>query len=670
MSSRALKKLHGSDELSIAGLVDVESDCEDELDPLQIPAECSQDGATDSRHVLNRFELLNDIDDDDADSSKSEPDVDLAEKQSQAKVTAVKDAAQTKPKSKKKKKKKKNHKESSSLESKLENEDEVDASIRQVQEILGASDMSLEMPLTFIGDLHVTKEMRSLLTVEHRYLNPDSEMKRKFGAKVVQTDKSKRRNRRFQRTSWLARPKDSWPQFSKSGLSMQLLDTKQGAQYFTFIHSKDYQTAQFQFYDAVESHQPDNIVQVLNLQPYHLDALLQLSEVFKINEDIQMAAELLERALFCCENAFHPVFNITQGNCRLDYRRPENRSFYIAIFKHILFVGQRGCYRTALEFCKLLLSLDPDGDPLCVLLMIDYYAVKSEQYEYLIRMYMEWEAHRNLSQLPNFAFSVPLATFYQRLLEGKTTHDADEMLQEALLQFPALLMPLLNKCNVVPDTDVTRHELFGLKSEASDPEALRQLLSLYVGRSHGLWKDAAVVTWLENNVRSVMARASSNDSLVRDYRQKKQSRYRGTPRNILRHMLMSEIPDATASLPRDMANTPFMSYDPLPPTDSIVSYKRPARDPKPEEGYGSLGMFFRSMLPNFNAEDLVPAHGEVAEAAGAAGGLQGQQELRQGFGNLMHALRDLLNQIQPVPPPATEQANGTEDGDSNDEWND
>ena len=35
--------------------------------------------------------------------------------------------------------------------------------------------------------------------------------------------------------------------------------------------------------------------------------------------------------------------------------------------------------------------LDPTGDPLGVLLMIDYYALKSEQHEYVIRMFAEWE---------------------------------------------------------------------------------------------------------------------------------------------------------------------------------------------------------------------------------------------------------------------------------------
>lgn len=32
-----------------------------------------------------------------------------------------------------------------------------------------------------------------------------------------------------------------------------------------------------------------------------------------------------ERALYSLERAFHPVFSLTRGISRLDYRRPENR---------------------------------------------------------------------------------------------------------------------------------------------------------------------------------------------------------------------------------------------------------------------------------------------------------------------------------------------------------
>lgn len=59
------------------------------------------------------------------------------------------------------------------------------------------------------------------------------------------------------------------------------------------------------------------------------------------------------------------------------------------------------------------------------------------------------------------------------------------------------------------------------------------------------------------------------------------------------------------------------------------------------------------------------AQREADDAVGAAaGGMRSQVELRQVFGNLMHAMRDLLNQIQPVPPPTDDRENDDDDN----EW--
>ena len=58
------------------------------------------------------------------------------------------------------------------------------------------------------------------------------------------------------------------------------------------------------------------------------------------------------------------------------------------------------------------------------------------------------QEHRNLSQLPNFAFSTPLAMFHittsgsdrkdEREVEGGQCRKADERLQDALLVFPCV----------------------------------------------------------------------------------------------------------------------------------------------------------------------------------------------------------------------------------------
>lgn len=102
-----------------------------------------------------------------------------------------------------------------------------------------------------------------------------------------------------------------------------------------------------------------------------------------------------------------------------------------------------------MEFCKLLLSLDPEGDPLAVVLAIDFYALRAKEYEWFIEFCNLWESSRNLTQLPNMAYSLALAHFR---LGNKD--DADTFLQNALIMFPGVLIPLIEKCNIQTDTKV------------------------------------------------------------------------------------------------------------------------------------------------------------------------------------------------------------------------
>uniref|UniRef100_A0A671P2Y3 Transcription factor 25 (basic helix-loop-helix) n=1 Tax=Sinocyclocheilus anshuiensis TaxID=1608454 RepID=A0A671P2Y3_9TELE len=360
-------------------------------------------------------------------------------------------------------------------------------------------------------------------------LNPETELKRYFGARAVLGDqRSKQRQRQFHRCTWMT--------------------------------------------------------VLLQLNPYHIDSLLQLSDVCRIQEDQETARDLIERALYSFECAFHPVFSLTSGTCRLDYCRPENRAFYLVLFKHMIFLEKRGCPRTALEYCKLILSLDPDNDPLCMLLIFDFLCLRCREYTTLIRLYEEWEVHRNLSQLPNFSFSVALSYYHLSQQEDispvenqQLKQKSNVLLQNALIMFPGALMPLLDLCTVQPDAVVSSHAFFGPSSQIGQPPALSELVSLYVGRCHSLWKEAGLMLWLEENVRKVLKRVDSHDPYLEDCQNKRKQRYQSAPRNIHRHVLMSEIKEATATLPLEVTTQPGMGFDPLPPLDSIVSYIRPER---------------------------------------------------------------------------------------------
>lgn len=45
-------------------------------------------------------------------------------------------------------------------------------------------------------------------------------------------------------------------------------------------------------------------------------------------------------------------------------------------------------------------SLDPDNDPLCMLLLIDFLCLRCREYTFLIRLYDEWEVrHLQISSV-------------------------------------------------------------------------------------------------------------------------------------------------------------------------------------------------------------------------------------------------------------------------------
>ena len=73
---------------------------------------------------------------------------------------------------------------------------------------------------------------------------------------------------------------------------------------------------------------------------------------------------------------------------RLDFhsknQEPLNRVLAECLIKYIDILGRKGCNRTAFEFCKFLLALDPLTDPYGVLLRLDFYTIRAKEYEYYI----------------------------------------------------------------------------------------------------------------------------------------------------------------------------------------------------------------------------------------------------------------------------------------------
>ncbi|XP_058058996.1 ribosome quality control complex subunit TCF25 [Anopheles bellator] len=715
MSYRILRKLQGN-ELEIKEQIDEVSDGGDA--DYDTNSTSSQNRNSKKQLNINRYDLLNQQQSF-SESEVKEDDNDETEKDAADGTVSV-HLAEAKKRKKKKKKKTGKYMSSSARRSSEDNadiEDDFTRTVKEVDKLFGhfpSRDADHHRP-AHDGSTKASAlaglATKSLLNVQHKNLNPQYEMKRMFGSKVVGDQQNKRRNvrggSRLLKSTYLVNAKDNWPSVGKSGIYMNLVQapdvgssssTATGPKaildknviYFAFEHSPAYRQLQQKFLDAVETMDSENIIRVIKQHPYHVDSLIQMSELCTMSEDHAMSSELIERALLALESSFHTMFSLTQGNCRLDYRRQENRALFIVLFKHAQHLESRACSRTALEVAKLILSLDPVNDPLAMILIVDYYAIRAKQYEWLVNLYDEWEATNNLSQLPNMAYASALALFYLNRSE-----EADKALQYALLMFPGVLRPLMEELSIQADSRMSGHNYFGPNAYNKASGALQQLMSLYVCRSKLVWRDSNLLPWLERNVHTVLDRVDAKEDTVADYATKRSQRYANPPRQVLRHVVLSDFMEKVPLAQFiKLEREPVLMYDPLPPLDTVNIYTRPTiSTPDQRLSNHPVHLFLQSLLPSFNVQpqrqvqppplqqlpmvDPAPANVAAAlpEAANNAPGnatardLMSLQAYTSGLNTIVDAMREFLSGMRALERPNdadVDEAESTEGDEPND----
>lgn len=514
---------------------------------------------------------------------------------------------------------------------------------------------------TNVGTLSRSNSYIQLLKLDMRNLIPENELKRMFGKSVLKEEKTRDNKIRHhsglpgnQRSRFVSTAyHDSRMSQPSSGPKMELddmfnqkptasnsrvlnnkntkknhseklkvaarSDTMQSIEnqptYYKFIHDKNYQTAHFAFLQATLLGHSESIVQNLSIYPTHIESLIQLSDMIRISEDYKSASDLIERALLIFERGFHQKFNMASANCRLSYRRPENRTFFIAIFKHIIYCNRRGLRRTPLEYTKLLLALDPENDPLFAALMIDFFSIRSEEYDYLIEFADKW---KRLSKLPNMKFSLALAYFMKSrsMKKGKDISDsnlnlADNCLQEALIRYPNFIITLLEACSAEPDSELKKCDYFNYSVYTNKyklvPESVEVLVNIYVKRSSMLWKNKHVLAWLEKNVSILVEKFAKKELCDEGQHLEYWSSFQGPcPRNLLRHIILS---DLGVKIPPSAASSTVLDIDPFPPITSIISYKRDINavlaphNIELNQPRGISSLFIRSILPSFSSRD-------------------------------------------------------------------
>ncbi|KAL7273967.1 hypothetical protein RUND412_003148 [Rhizina undulata] len=497
----------------------------------------------------------------------------------------------------------------------------------------------------------VEKHLSEFLKVESKNLDSANEMKRLFGRAALtaegnegtgaQGDRRRGGGRRggaqmgsrgyMGRRNTFVRPKEGWPTGGSGGLGMEIEHTDAyGLTMFKFMHAPAYQSTQREFIQGVAMMDPDRLIVMLQHYPYHIAVLLQTSEIFAHQRDHTISGDLLERAFFTFGRSLHSNFpaKMSEGKARLDFRRPENREFWLLCWRYIGNLGMRGTWRTAEEVGRLLLAMDPEGDPYMMCLLIDFLALKARQPEHLLSLAGHPQLEGKYSKLPNMAYSRALA--YHQLGQKSLSK---EHLEKAITKFPWIVPRLFSELCI-------DHKLPPVLWAAQPPEDDRRqklLCELYIVRAKDLWKEPDASQFLID-VASTIYNLPKTSLLhykfdVNDVPESVE----GISVAIARHVIATDIPAVTALLPRALIQGRFMAYDPLPPKDSIVSYNTDiAQAPQvSNDGTGAVipntsiaRSFIRSLLPWIRGDGGEPLAGGI--------GMPSEEEL--------DSIRDLLVQ--------------------------
>ncbi|KAJ3250183.1 Transcription factor 25 [Chytriomyces hyalinus] len=570
MSSRAARKILKERELAQMSLNTNHSASDSEQEPETYPV----------IRKKNAFDMLMASDNDEPQPEDEDLQSDN-ETQEVQEAPASHSTTTTKKKNKKKKAKKTAKKTEDITEAEHGRDmDEIDRAIEEVQAQMGANAL---LGPSVSDNIPQAKKQRDILAVDLKLLDSGAELRKMFGSKVLALDALAKKGKRNVQTdrilaamgyggkSYLSSPKDTWPRMpSKTGISMNMLrapskmSEEPSPGYFEFAYSSAYMEIQMMFLHCVSTHDPNTLTNLIHAYPFHVDSLLQKSEIAKHNGDITSAAEYIERALFIFEKSFHPLFNMALANSILPYSFPQNRAFFLAISRHISFIARKGCWRTCLELSKLLLSLDPE-DPLGALQMMDWYAVKAGERSWMRRCWAEWGGDQGqIAGLPNWSFSMALVEFEDES-ETKKPHDlSTQRLTAAIKQYPLFVPTILNKLTVT-EPSVTSHPYFATPVKPSPSEsAIHLLIMLYVERCHHLWKEPSALSWLRETARALAAAtektdATNNASAVDVYPD-------GLPLNVSRHVYVSDFQSLVPLLPDDARALSLNAFDPMPPS--------------------------------------------------------------------------------------------------------
>lgn len=300
---------------------------------------------------------------------------------------------------------------------------------------------------------------------------------------------------------------------------------------FSFDMSKGYLKLYQDYVFCVESNDPGMLHDFSNKYPFHIEALYQLCLIYKMQAKYEQVYQILERILYVFQLSFHHQFSPIGRGIHMNMNKSSlNRIFFRSIFMFADCLGRKGCYRTALEFVKLLLCLDYK-DPLGGLLLIDFYSLATKKYNYLIgfcsNFMNEYYKVEKVLAMPSMIYSLALAkalaendfnvtekdtnkAFEISTLDKLANESASIVLLCAVATFPAIAKSLLQR--LAPS--------FNFFIESEEKEGVYDysaLAEIYAVRNLELWRNDLCINWLKQAVEEADIIGWKENNEIWDY---------------------------------------------------------------------------------------------------------------------------------------------------------
>ena len=223
----------------------------------------------------------------------------------------------------------------------------------------------------------------------------------------------------------------------------------------------------------------------------------------------------------------------------MDFNIKENREMWLVVWRYIRNLGQKGTWKTAYEWAKLMLSLDPK-DPYCMNLVIDHLAIRGREYHHFASLCEHPTFKSRWESFPSIQCSLALAYFHL----GKPK-ESREQLRFAMTKFPWIFCRLTQDLKIEP----VPKSIWGVLPPSKADELFCEI---YMNRSKDIWNTPEIISLLVEVADSIDTPKDvmSPPEITLD---------------IARHVVLSDIREATVFLPHTFLSLPLSASDPLPP---------------------------------------------------------------------------------------------------------